>query len=110
MVIPLFVGEKDPLQHWKPLWREASGYCLLPKRMLSKEDPGINDVYRVGTVSKHPAMLKLPDGTVKVLVEGDDRVRIKKFREDNDYLQAENIRGNRRSNCRRARPGSNGDL
>lgn len=89
MVIPLFVGRERSIAALEAAMEGSKRILLIAQKDASKEDPGINDVYRVGTVSSILQLLKLPDGTVKVLVEGDDRVRIKKVREDNDYLQAE---------------------
>ena len=62
---------------------------LVAQKDAAQDEPGPEDIYRVGTVSTILQLLKLPDGTVKVLVEGGQRVRIERLAESEEFLAAE---------------------
>lgn len=62
---------------------------LLAQKNATEDEPGIDDIYTIGTIGKILQLLKLPDGTVKVLVEGEYRVEVSSYHEDEGYLSAE---------------------
>lgn len=83
MVIPLFVGRSKSICALETAMDEGKQILLVAQRSASKDEPEAEDLYNVGTVAAVLQMLKLPDGTVKVLVEGRQRARIKDVREEN---------------------------
>ncbi|MBV8048255.1 MAG: endopeptidase La [Paludibacterium sp.] len=83
MVIPLFVGRSKSICALETAMDEGKHILLVAQRSASKDEPSPEDLYSVGTVATVLQMLKLPDGTVKVLVEGRQRARIKDVREEN---------------------------
>ena len=76
MVIPLFVGRPKSIKAMETAMESGKNILLVAQRSASKDDPGPQDMYEIGCVSSILQMLKLPDGTVKVLVEGGGRARI----------------------------------
>jgi ATP-dependent Lon protease len=89
MVTPLFVSRPKSIAALEQaLLRDDRLVVLAAQRDPDTEDPGQNDVYEIGTIAEVMQMLKLPDGTVKVLVEGSSRVRIEKFTEEGEHLSA----------------------
>jgi ATP-dependent Lon protease len=88
-VIPLFVGRDKSIKALERAMEVDKRILLVAQKDASKDDPGIDDIYMVGTVSNILQLLKLPDGTVKVLVEGGQRARIERFVEFEDYFAAE---------------------
>ncbi len=88
MVIPLFVGREKSIAALEAAMNTGRRILLVAQKDASEEDPGIHDVYRVGTVSTILQLLKLPDGTVKVLVEGEERAKISNIVEA-DYITAD---------------------
>ena len=89
MIVPLFVGRERSVQALEHVMNENKQILLLTQKSPAEEDPGPEDLHHVGVVGTILQMLKLPDGTVKVLVEGTHRVRAKKFSEREDYLEAQ---------------------
>lgn len=83
MVIPLFVGRKKSITALEKAMEEGKKIMLAAQKSASDDDPEIDQIHRVGTVAGILQLLKLPDGTVKVLVEGDQRAVI------NDYTETE---------------------
>jgi ATP-dependent Lon protease len=77
MVIPLFVGREKSVVALDDAMSENKEILLVAQRHADVDDPDAKDLYEIGTVATILQLLKLPDGTVKVLVEGGDRVRIK---------------------------------
>jgi len=73
MVIPLFVGREKSIRALEEAMASDKRILLVAQRSAAEDDPTIDDLYRVGTVANVLQLLKLPDGTVKVLVEGDQR-------------------------------------
>ena len=73
MVIPLFVGRKKSIKALERSMEIGKQILLVAQKNAAQDDPGINDIYQVGTVASILQLLKLPDGTVKVLVEGENR-------------------------------------
>tara|TARA_B110000240_G_scaffold78867_1_gene89864 strand:- start:2202 stop:2630 length:429 start_codon:yes stop_codon:yes gene_type:complete len=76
MVVPLFVGREKSIDALESAMEGEKTIILVAQRDHLEDDPGIADIYEVGTLATILQMLKLPDGTLKVLVEGLDRVRI----------------------------------
>jgi ATP-dependent Lon protease len=76
MVIPLFVGRPKSIKALEAAMEEGKNVVLVAQKSAAKDDPAPEDLYDVGSVASILQMLKLPDGTVKVLVEGIQRVRI----------------------------------
>src|SRR5258706_6982390 len=76
MVIPLFVGRPKSIKAMETAMESGKSILLVAQRSAAKDDPGPEDMYDIGCVSSILQMLKLPDGTVKVLVEGGTRARI----------------------------------
>lgn len=88
MVIPLFVGREKSINALEASMVENKHIFLVSQRKSSHDDPSADDVYTVGTVSSVLQLLKLPDGTVKVLVEGEKRARAKSYSFERGYLEA----------------------
>ncbi len=88
MVIPLFVGREKSIQALDVAMRGDKRIMLVAQKQADVDDPKGEDLYRIGTVATILQLLKLPDGTVKVLVEGVDRARIDKLNAG-DYYSAE---------------------
>jgi len=83
MVIPLFVGRPKSIKALEAAMEVGKSIMLVAQKNASKDEPSAEDIYEIGCVSNILQMLKLPDGTVKVLVEGTQRARIRRI-EDND--------------------------
>ena len=93
MIVPLFVGRDKSVRALESVMKEDKHILLVAQKNAAQDDPSADDIYQVGTVSTILQLLKLPDGTVKVLVEGIKRARIKSFKETEDFFEvyAENI-------------------
>lgn len=89
MVIPLFVGRDKSIKALDAAMRDNKQILLLAQKSADTDDPGLKDMYNVGTLASILQLLKLPDGTVKVLVEGGDRARVVKFLATEDYFSAQ---------------------
>jgi len=89
MVIPLFVGRPKSIQALEAAADEGRHILLAAQTNASKDDPELADIYPVGTIASVLQLLKLPDGTVKVLVEGVQRARLRSLNEDEGYYRAE---------------------
>src|SRR4029079_7200242 len=76
MVIPLFVGRPKSIKAMETAMESGKSILLVAQRSAAKDEPGPEDMYEIGCVSSILQMLKWPDGTVKVLVEGGARARI----------------------------------
>ncbi len=88
MIVPLFVGREKSVRALEAVMKEDKQILLVAQKNASQDDPSVDDIYRVGTVSTILQLLKLPDGTVKVLVEGGRRARIVGFKETDSYFEA----------------------
>ncbi len=88
MVIPLFVGRDKSILALEAAMADNKKILLLAQRNAEVDEPGQNDLYKIGTLSTILQMLKLPDGTIKVLVEGGDRVIVDSILETNEYFSA----------------------
>jgi len=89
MVIPLFVGREKSIQALEQAMEADKQLLLVAQKSAALDDPDYDDVYQVGTVSSILQLLKLPDGTIKVLVEGLERAEIKTFLPIDDYFACE---------------------
>lgn len=88
MIVPLFVGREKSVKALENVMREDKQILLATQKSPSVDDPGPDDLYMVGTIGTILQLLKLPDGTVKVLVEGSRRVKINTYTAHMDYLEA----------------------
>ena len=88
MIVPLFVGREKSVRALEAVMKEDKQILLVAQKNAAQDDPTSDDIFRVGTVSTILQLLKLPDGTVKVLVEGGRRAAITGFRETDSYFEA----------------------
>lgn len=88
MVIPLFVGRDKSIHALDAAMQDNKQILLVAQRSADTDDPALEDMYQVGTLANILQLLKLPDGTVKVLVEGGDRSRIVKYVSTDKYFAA----------------------
>ena len=88
MVIPLFVGRGKSIKALEAAMLDSKQIFLVAQRKSANDDPTPEDIYEVGTLSSVLQLLKLPDGTVKVLVEGEQRAKAKEYHQDKGYLEA----------------------
>jgi ATP-dependent Lon protease len=79
MVIPLFVGREKSIQALEAAMKGDKRIMLVAQRQAEVDDPKQDDLYKIGTIATILQLLKLPDGTVKVLVEGVDRGSVEKL-------------------------------
>ena len=89
MVIPLFVGRPKSIKALEAAMEAGKQILLLAQKSAAKDEPSPEDLYDVGTVATVLQMLKLPDGTVKVLVEGTQRAEVIEVEADNGYFNAQ---------------------
>ena len=88
MVIPLFVGRQKSIDALNAAMLENKQILLVAQKEASVDEPGFTDLYEVGTLANILQLLKLPDGTVKVLVEGNDRNQVIGYVETDGYISA----------------------
>ena len=89
MIVPLFVGREKSVRALEDVMKDDKQILLVAQKNASQDDPTKDDIYSVGTVGTVLQLLKLPDGTVKVLVEGTRRARIKAYTENAAFFQAQ---------------------
>jgi len=89
MVIPLFVGRDKSIKALEAAMDNDKEILLVAQKTASEDDPSEEDIYRIGTLSTILQLLKLPDGTVKVLVEGGKRAKIVNFMDGDEYFTAQ---------------------
>src|SRR6202047_5037959 len=89
MIVPLFVGREKSIRALEEVMRSDTFILLATQKNASDDDPATNAIFEVGTLASVLQLLKLPDGTVKVLVEGAERAKITKYTERADYYEAE---------------------
>ena len=87
MIVPLFVGREKSVRALESVMKEDKQILLVAQKNAAQDDPAAGDIYSVGTISTILQLLKLPDGTVKVLVEGLRRARITSFKETEDFFE-----------------------
>ena len=88
LVIPLFVGREKSIQAIEKANSGDKKIFLVAQKNADKDEPNVKDLYKVGTIATILQMLKLPDGTVKVLVEGIDRANVQSFDESGEFWSA----------------------
>ena len=88
MIVPLFVGRDKSVRALEHVMKEDKQILLVAQKDAAVDDPASEDIHTVGTIGSVLQLLKLPDGTVKVLVEGGDRAQIQSFSTNEDFFQA----------------------
>ncbi len=88
MIVPLFVGREKSVRALEDVMKEDKQILLVAQKSAGQDNPTTDDIHKVGTVASVLQLLKLPDGTVKVLVEGGYRARITGFTDNQDFFQA----------------------
>ena len=88
MIVPLFVGREKSVRALEDVMKDDKQILLVAQKNAGQDDPTTDDIHRVGTIGTVLQLLKLPDDTVKVLVEGGRRARITEFTERNDFFEA----------------------
>ncbi|MGB6187462.1 MAG: endopeptidase La [Aeromonas molluscorum] len=89
MVIPLFVGREKSIRCLEAAMEQDKKVLLIAQKDASTDEPTVEEIFSVGTVANILQMLKLPDGTVKVLVEGGQRARLEQMIDDQDFFVGE---------------------
>ncbi len=89
MIVPLFVGRDKSVRALEDVMKEDKQILLVAQRNATQDDPNSDEIYEVGTISTVLQLLKLPDGTVKVLVEGTQRAKIVRYHDNPEFFQAE---------------------
>lgn len=88
MIVPLFVGREKSVKALEDVMGDDKQIMLVAQRDAAVDDPAADDIYDVGTISTVLQLLKLPDGTVKVLVEGGQRAKITGYKENTEFFEA----------------------
>ncbi|OGT64827.1 MAG: endopeptidase La [Gammaproteobacteria bacterium RIFCSPLOWO2_02_FULL_47_50] len=88
MVIPLFVGREKSIKALEKAMDSNKQILLVAQKSAADDEPGLGDIYSVGTLANILQLLKLPDGTIKVLVEGSSRARVNRFIETDTFFSA----------------------
>lgn len=91
MIVPLFVGREKSIKALEEVMRSDTFILLATQKNASDDDPSTDSIYEVGTIASVLQLLKLPDGTVKVLVEGAQRAKVLKYTDRADYYEADAI-------------------
>jgi ATP-dependent Lon protease len=89
MIVPLFVGREKSIKALEEVMRSDTFIMLATQKNASDDDPATSAIYETGTLASVLQLLKLPDGTVKVLVEGAARAQVKRYTERTEYYEAE---------------------
>ena len=89
MIVPLFVGREKSVNALENVMQNDKKILLVAQHDAGDDDPGEDDIFDMGVVASVLQLLKLPDGTVKVLVEGEARARVTKYTRTDEYFEAE---------------------
>jgi len=89
MIVPLFVGREKSVKALEEVIKSDTFILLATQKNAADDDPSTDAIYEVGTLASVLQLLKLPDGTVKVLVEGAERAKIQRYTERPEYYEAE---------------------
>src|SRR5688572_22763648 len=89
MIVPLFVGREKSINALEEVMRADKQILLATQKDAGDDDPAAEAIYDIGTLATVLQLLKLPDGTVKVLVEGRDRAQVLRYTERKGYFEAE---------------------
>ena len=88
MIVPLFVGREKSVRALEDVMRDDKQILLVAQKNAAQDDPSTADIFTVGTIGTVLQLLKLPDGTVKVLVEGGQRAKILRYADNDTFFQA----------------------
>jgi ATP-dependent Lon protease len=88
MIVPLFVGREKSVKALEEVIRSDTHILLATQKNAADDDPATDSIYEVGTLASVLQLLKLPDGTVKVLVEGAERAKISRYTDRSEYYEA----------------------
>src|SRR3546814_994007 len=88
MIVPLFVGRQKSVRALEDAMKDDKQILLVTQKNAYQDDPTPADIFSVGTIGTVLQLLKLPDGSVKVLVEGGQRARIAKFTDNERFFEA----------------------
>jgi ATP-dependent Lon protease len=88
MIVPLFVGREKSVRALEDVMKDDKQILLVTQKNAAQDDPSTSDIFTIGTIGTVLQLLKLPDGTVKVLVEGGQRARIVRFADNEAFFQA----------------------
>ncbi|MGN6117329.1 MAG: LON peptidase substrate-binding domain-containing protein, partial [Nitrobacter sp.] len=88
MIVPLFVGREKSIKALEEVMKNDALIMLATQKNASDDDPAPDSIYEIGTLASVLQLLKLPDGTVKVLVEGLTRARVEKYSDRSEYYEA----------------------
>ncbi len=89
MIVPLFVGRDKSIKALEDVMRDDKRILLVAQKNPADDDPAIDAIYKTGTLAQVLQLLKLPDGTVKVLVEGVERANVERFTGRSEFFEAE---------------------
>jgi ATP-dependent Lon protease len=89
MIVPLFVGREKSIKALEEVMRSDTFILLATQKNASDDDPATDSIYEIGTLASVLQLLKLPDGTVKVLVEGAQRAKVLKYTDRAEYFEAD---------------------
>ncbi len=89
MIVPLFVGREKSIRALEQAHDQNKTIALLTQKKAALENPKQGDLYQIGTMGNILQMLKLPDGTVKVLIEGIERIEVQHFEFEQSYISAQ---------------------
>jgi len=88
MIVPLFVGREKSIKALEEVMRSDTYILLATQKNASDDDPATDAIFEIGTLASVLQLLKLPDGTVKVLVEGASRAKVHRYTDRSDYYEA----------------------
>src|SRR6184192_1377747 len=91
VIVPIFVGRKKSILALEEVMRSDTFILLAAQKNASDDDPATEAIYEIGTLASVLQLLKLPDGTVKVLVEGAQRAKVVKYTDRSEYYEAEAV-------------------
>src|SRR3546814_9592345 len=89
MIVPLFVGREKSVRALDDVMKDDKQILLVAQKNAGQDNPEAGDIHAVGTIASVLQLLRLPDGTVKVLVEGSQRAKIVKFVENPEFFQVQ---------------------
>src|SRR5262245_29609293 len=91
MIVPLFVGREKSIKALEEVMRSDTFILLATQKNASDDEPKTDSIYEIGTLASVLQLLKLPDGTVKVLVEGAQRAKVLRYTDRSEYFEADAV-------------------